>query len=148
MERKSKLNVFAGILFLLVAAFAILVLNSSYLYFFKGYGSLNGETTFALILTIIQILTYVLLAIAFFAGKVSGIFTALFSLLTLVEAVNCGYIIYKYSDAGYFKHFDYLSSKGKADVIISIVGMVVAVIAMLVAAAVSSSSSKRARIGS
>ncbi len=115
-EKKSKLNVGAGIIFLILAIYTACLLIFNYIV--PGY-----DITFAFVLSAIQCLTYVSLAIAFFAGKVTHAFDVLFSLMAIIELTNLIYLI----------------AVGLRLGALDIISYIVVIISFIIAAAVSAS---------
>ena len=121
-ERKSKLNIGAGLIFLLLALFTGLVLLFNFL--IPGY-----PVNFAFVVSLIQLITYIALAVAFFAGKRSHVFTVLFSLMVVLEIINFVYTMIVYSDYGY----------NTGSLVLAIVVFLFGIIAYIFAAIISAS---------
>ena len=89
-ERKSKLNIGAGIFFLLLSIYSGLLL-------LFGYLIPGVPFSFAFALSITEFLTYFVLMSSFFSGKVSHVFTALLAILAICEIASLIYTITQYS---------------------------------------------------
>ena len=85
-EKKSKLNIVAGIIFIIVAVYYLINL-------LFGYLIPGAPINFSFIVAAIEFFAYLALSFAFFSGKKSHVFSATFALLAVAELAYFIYIL-------------------------------------------------------